>query len=146
MKKTILAIVACVGITSAGLMSMGCNSPSQKVEDAQNNVRQANIALDKANQDYLTDMESYKKETAEKIAANNQSIADFNVRIANEKADAKANYKKKMAALQQKNDDLKKRLDDYKADGKDKWEKFKTAFNHDMDKLNDDFKSLTGTK
>ena len=90
-------------------------------------------------------MDNYKKETAEKIAANEKSIDDFNARIANEKADARANYKKKIVALQQKNTDMKKKLDDYKAEGKDQWEKFKTEFNHDMDKLNDDFKSLVGT-
>ena len=145
MKKTILAIAVCAGITSVGLMSIGCNTPSQKVETAQDNVVQANKDLEKANQDYLTDMENYKKETAEKIAANEKSIDDFNARIANEKADARANYKKKIVALQQKNTDMKKKLDDYKAEGKDQWEKFKTEFNHDMDKLNDDFKSLVGT-
>ena len=141
MKKTILAIALCFGMTSAALISISCNTPSEKVEDAQNNVSQANKDLDKANQDYLTDMESYRKATAEKIDANNKSIADFNARIAHEKAEA--NYKKKIDALQQKNSDMKKKLDDYKADGKDQWEKFKAEFNHDMDKLGDDFKSLT---
>jgi peptidoglycan hydrolase CwlO-like protein len=146
MKKTILVITFCFGIVSAALLSIGCNSSSQKVEDAQDNVIEANRDLEKANQDYLADIENYKKETAEKIDANDKSINDFNARIANEKANAKADYKRKINALQQKNTDMKKKLDDYKADGKDQWKEFKSDFNHDMNKLNDDFKSLIGTK
>ncbi|MFM2049235.1 MAG: hypothetical protein RI955_1783 [Bacteroidota bacterium] len=146
MKKIILVITFCFGIISLGLISIGCNSSSQKVEDAQDNVIEANKDLEKANQDYLTDIENYKKESTEKIDANNKSINDFNARIANEKADAKIAYKNKIVALEQKNNDLKKRLDDYKAEGKDQWKEFKSDFNHDMNKLNDDFKSLIGTK
>ncbi|MBA3704367.1 MAG: peptidase M23, partial [Bacteroidetes bacterium] len=133
--------VTSVFITGAVFTS--CSSPEKKVENAETGVLEANQDLDQANAEYLADVETYRKETAEKIAANNQSIAEFNARIENEKKEAKADYKKKIAELEQKNTDMQKRMDDYKVDGKDKWETFKAEFSHDMDQLGDAFKGLT---
>ena len=89
------------------------------------------------------EIESYRKETADKIAANDRSIAEFNSRIKEQKREAAADYKLKIAKLEQKNSDMKKQLDEYKADGKEKWGKFKTEFNHDMEELGKAFKDLT---
>ena len=97
MKRSILALVATTLITGAILTR--CNTSAKKVEDAQNNVNEANKDLDKANAEYLADIESYRKETSDKIAENNRSIAEFNARIEKEKKDAKADYKKRIAAV-----------------------------------------------
>jgi hypothetical protein len=99
--------------------------------------------LDIAQAEYMADMAKYKTETAEKIAANDLIIKDFNDRIASQKKDAKVEYKQKVASLEQKNTDMKKKMDDYKLEGKENWEKFKTEFNHDMDELGKAFKDLT---
>ena len=141
MKKSILSltVVACL----AGGFLSGCNTSAQKVENAQDNVDAAEQELNKANQEYLADVEKFRKEAAEKIALNNQSIAEFNLRIENEKAEAKAEYKKQIAAIEKKNTDLKKKMDDYKADGKDQWETFKSELNRDMAELGTAFKNLT---
>ena len=90
-------------------------------------------------------MENYRTTTAERIALNNQSIADFNLRVANEKNKVTVDYQNKIAELEQKNSDMKKRMDDYKADGKEQWETFKTEFSRDMDNLRQAFKDLTIT-
>jgi preprotein translocase subunit SecF len=141
MKKTILAFTATTLIASAILIS--CNTPSEKVENAETNVAEANADLNKANEEYIADVENYKKETADKIAANNKSIEEFNARIEHEKKEAKADYKKKIAELEQKNSDMKKKMDDYKVEGKEKWETFKAEFSHDMDELGKAFTDLT---
>lgn len=120
-----------------------CNTSSRKVEDAENKVKEANEDLDKANKEYLADIESYRKEAADKIAANKRSIAEFHLRIESEKQDARTEYKKKIAALEQKNSDLKKKMDEYKAEGKDKWKAFKIEFNHDLEEMGKAFKDLT---
>lgn len=140
MKKSIL-VLALALVTGAFLTS--CNTPAEKVENAQTNVEEANKDLDVAQEEYLTDIANYRKETAEKIAANEQSVAEFKERIKNEKKTAKADYEKKIAALEQKNSDMKKKLDDYKEEGKENWEKFKTEFSHDMDEIGKAFKDLT---
>ncbi|MBB6004375.1 peptidase M23 [Arcicella rosea] len=140
MKKTILLITAFT-LTTAFFTS--CNSPEKKVENAQTEVVEANKDLIDANQAYLDDVESYKVTTAERIAANDKSIAEFKVRIDKEKKEAKADYLEKLTKLEQKNTDLKKKMDDYKDDGKENWDKFKAEFNHDMDELGEAFKDLT---
>ena len=144
MKKSILLLAAATIITG-GLLS-GCNSPAEKVENAQSNVADANANLDKANEEYKADIESYRKETAAKIAANDQTISEFKARKENEKSEARADYQKKLAELEQKNSDMKKKMDDYKAEGKEKWVVFKTEFTHGMDDLGHSFKDLVTKK
>jgi len=125
------------------MVFLGCESSSEKVDTAEQAVTDANNELEQANQEYLADIENYRTETSSKIEANNQSIADFNLRIAKEKKEVKEDYKKKIAELESKNSDMKKKMDEYKADGKEKWEAFKTEFSHDMDELGAAFKDLT---
>ena len=140
--KKLLTVFLTTSVLSLFILT-SCSTPAEKVVNAEYKVTDANKDLDKANTEYLADITSYRKETADKIAANDKSIADFNARIANEKKDAKADYKNKIDALEKKNSDMKKRMDDYKADGKDKWEIFKIEFSHDMDGLGKAFKDLT---
>ncbi len=141
MKKTILvfAAIACI----SGPLLTGCNTSSEKVEHAQEDVKDAKMDLKEAKEDYLVDVENYRKETAEKIEANNQSIAEFKARKEADKKEAREEYNEKVAKLEQKNTDLQKKMDDYKMDGKDNWEKFKIEFNHDMEELGQSFKDLT---
>lgn len=141
MKKSILVLVTSTLII--GAMATSCNTSAEKVENAQENVAEANKDLDKANEEYLVDVEAYRKATADRIAANNQSIAEFNAKAEQQKKEDRAEYKRKVAELEQKNRDMQLKLDEYKVDGKDKWETFKTEFNHDMDELGNAFKDLT---
>ena len=126
-----------------GAIMTSCNTPAQKVENAQDKVTEANQNLDKTNQEYLADIENYRKETADKITANNISIAEFKSRIENEKMEAKADYDNKIMELEQKNRDMKNKLDDYKTEGKEKWEIFKSEFSHDMVELGKAFNDFT---
>lgn len=141
MKKTIFILAVTSFIAGAILTS--CQSSEKKVENAQNEVAKANDNLDKANQEYLADIEDYRKVIIDKIDANNKSIAEFKLRINKEKKEAREDYKQRIADLEQKNSDIKKKLDDYKAEGKENWENFKTEFNHDMDELGKAFQDLT---
>ena len=141
MKKIIFTISASAFIISGILTS--CTSSSEKLAEAKNEVREANVNLDKANEENTKDMENYKRETSERIEANERSIAEFKARIAHEKKEAKAEYEAKINALEERNNDMKKRMDDYKADGQEKWETFKTEFSHGMDELGKSFKDLT---
>lgn len=141
-----LAIAASI----SGVLLSGCSSPATKVENAKEEVADAskelsiaNNNLDEANLAYKADIENYRQATADKIAANEKSIAEFNTRVDLQKKEAKAEYKMKIAELEKKNSDMKKKMDEYKEDGKDNWEKFKTEFSHDMDELGNAFRDLT---
>jgi hypothetical protein len=129
MKKIIFKTGATLFIVAVIITS--CASPAEKVENAQNGVTQANNALDKANQAYLADIETSKREADARAAANDSSIARFRARIATEKQETKDAYEKKIAELDQKNRDMKKEMDDYKADGQDNWDKFKSKFSEE---------------
>lgn len=141
MKKFIWAIAVC--FLFSGILFTSCNTPSQKVENAEANVEAAQKDLEKAQQEYLADVENYRRQTALKIQANNKSISDFNASVEAEKAEVKAAYKIKIAELEKKNNDLQLKLDGYKADSKDKWETFKMEFNRDMDQLGTALRDLT---
>jgi hypothetical protein len=141
MKKGIISLAAFTLISGAILTS--CNSASENVADAQENVDQANKDLAQANQEYLADVEKYRQETAVRIAANEESIKEFNARMAKDKRAATAEHKKRVADLEQKNREMKTRMENFKEDGKDKWLIFKAEFNHDMDEMGNAFKDLT---
>ena len=143
MKKTILAITVVTFITGAVFTS--CTSSAERVDNAEQASQSADRELQDANDAYLLDIENYRMETADKIAANNRSIAAFNIRMENEKQEVKAEYREQIAELEQKNSDMEKKMDDYQADGKQNWEAFKTEFNHDMDELGKAFTNLTNT-
>ena len=140
MKKNVIKLVAIFFIASAILI--GCNTPAAKVEDAKENVDEAKEDLDKANQEYLDEVQNYRNVTAAKIIENDKTIADFRLKIQNEKKEVKANYEIKITALDQKNKNLKQKMDDYNATGKTDWEKFKEEFNYDMDELGKAFQDL----
>jgi hypothetical protein len=141
MKKRIFKIATLVFMGVAILT--GCETSAEKVAKAEINLSQANKDLDEAQEEYVADIENYKKETDEKIAANEKSITEFEARITNEKKEAKDDYNKKIIALQQKNIDMKKRMDDYKADGKEKWELFKADFTKGMNDIGESLRDLT---
>jgi hypothetical protein len=141
MKNSILGFAACTII--AGSFLTGCNTPSQKVENAQENVTAANDALDKANREYLADVNSYRLETAGMIAANDESIREFNARMAHDKKMARAENKKRIADLEERNRTMKMRMDNYREEGKEKWLVFRAEFSHDMDEMGKAFKDLT---
>jgi len=142
MKKSILFFAACAFITTGSIIT-SCNTSAEKVENAQNNVIQANKDLDQANKEYLADIENYRIETANRIAANDQAIAEFKANMEHQKKAVKADYRKKIADLEEKNKEMKQKMDNYKEEGKEKWQIFKAEFSHDMDELGKAFKDIT---
>jgi hypothetical protein len=141
MKKTILSWIALACFT--GVMLTSCNSPVKKVESAQKDVTAAKVALDKANAEFVEEVENYRRETESKIKSNNERLADFNTRVLNERREAKADYQKEIAKLEQRNKAMKLRLDSYTLDGEGNWEKFKIEFDRDMEELAKAFKDLS---
>lgn len=125
MKKSISLVVT---LFIMGTSLTNCNSPAEKVEDAKNNVVDAQVALDKANTELLDEVENYKKEMAERVAANNLVIAELKSTMKDVKDGVVENF-------ELKNKDLQTKMEVYKVEGKDKWEAFKLEFEHDMNEL-----------
>lgn len=129
------ALIFVISMLAAVVLITGCNNTDQKVEETQSAVVEANRELQEANREYQAAINQYRKETSDRIAANDSTITTFKARMANETAEVKADYEKQLATLEQKNSDMKKKLADYKAGGKEQWETFKTDFNREMNTL-----------
>lgn len=141
MKKLIFTLSATLLLAGAVLTS--CNTAAEKVDNAEDKSIKADEDFNTVKEEYLADVENFKKETNLKIEANKQMIAEFNVKIEYAKKDAKAYYVEQIAILEQKNIAMKKKLDEYEVTGKDNWETFKTEFNKDMNDLGEAFKNFT---
>ncbi len=141
MKKLIFTLTATILLTGAIFTS--CNTAAEKVENAKEKSIKADEDFNTAKEEYLADVENFRIETAAKIEANKQMIADFNLKIVSAKKDARAYYVEQIAVLEQKNIAMKEKLDAYEVSGKDNWETFKTEFNKDMNDLGEAFKNFT---
>lgn len=131
-------LLAAVGFLTA------CNSPEQKMENEQSEVvDESDRELEQANREYLVDMNQYRDEVANRIAANDSTITAFKTQMVNETGDIKTANEKQLAVLEQKNSDMKKKLADYKGEGKEQWETFKTAFDREMNTLGEAFDELS---
>ena len=124
------------------IFGTSCTSSSDKVADSKENVREEQAELNKANQEYLKDVEAYRRETADRIVVNNEQISDLNARIEEVNANNRDSYKQKVADLERKNIEMKTRLDNFEAEGKDEWKQFKTEFDRDMANLGNAFADL----
>jgi len=133
MKKSIL-ILAAIVFTGVAAFT-GCNTPAQKVENAEENVEQANEELAKARQEYLADLESFRKDNAARTLSNEQMITELKTRVASEKEATRTAYLKRISELEQKNLEMKNKMAEYNEDGQENWKSFKTEFNRDMDDL-----------
>jgi phosphoenolpyruvate-protein kinase (PTS system EI component) len=114
---------------------IGCNSPSQKVEQADANVAEAKKDLVQAQNEYAVELSNFKQETDKTISANEKKIYDIRIRMEKDKMSAKEEYKRLISELEQKNSALKQRMDSYQDESQVKWDLFKTEFNKDMNDL-----------
>lgn len=148
MKKIVFKLAATVFI--AGLLFTSCNSQSQKIENAEDNLQDkkeavidAKIDLTQARQDSVTEFQQFKTEFQNQIIANEKTIAGLKVSIADASQEDKALYEKKLAEMEEKNNDLKVKLAEYKEEETDQWKTFKLEFKRDMDELGKAFSDFT---
>ena len=143
MKIFTLAIATII----AGTLFTACKSSTDKIDNAKENVKDAEVKMVEAKQELnnaINDsVQQFKKESEEKISAFEKSITNLKIKLATGKEESKAEYEKKLASLEQKNNEMKKKLEDYKDNGQGKWSKFKSEFNHDMDELGNALRDLT---
>lgn len=132
-QKVILAIIGSV----AGVFLSSCQSKEKKLENAQENVVEANEDLDKAQEEYRMDQENHLHE-------NEMMIETYKNNEKELKEDIRADYHRKVDSLEMKNKDLRVKLNAYDKKDKDneRWESFKHEFNHDMEELKNSFKDI----
>jgi predicted RNase H-like nuclease (RuvC/YqgF family) len=149
MKKTIFTLA--ITMIIAGTIFTGCELTTKKTENTPDQMQKStnddegsqHMGTTMMAKDSISEYQQFKKESEEKIDDFEKSIAEFKTKIANAKAETKAEYEKKLTSLEQKDNALKKKLEEYKEDGQDNWSKFKSEFSHDMDELGIAIKDLT---
>lgn len=131
--KTYYFILTVLLLVAIGLFN-GCDySREKKVENAKENLQQANSELKAAQAEYDKEWLQFQKDAEFKIRTNENRIDEFKAEIQTARGKFKAKYEKEVARLEGKNIELKKKISEYKYDGKDDWEEFKRGINHDLD-------------
>ena len=137
MKKKPIITLAIVFLFAAGMMLTFCKSPTQKAEDAKDNVKDAredlNVAKQKADTAIVKaandeEWKAFKIDADAKIKKNELRISELKVKAKNT-AD-----KQRVDALEKRNDELKNRIGDYEKNKSD-WESYKRDFNQANDEL-----------
>jgi len=148
--KKLVSTLAIGAFFITGLMVMGCQSSSQKADDAQAKVEEAKDDLQDARQEAneatqqaanAEQWEAFKAETDVKIKDNELRIGELKVKMKKSGKTMDSVYANNIENLEQKNKDLKIRMDGYQTTQSD-WESFKREFNHDMDELGQALKDL----
>lgn len=138
MKKYILKSILVTAIAS--LMLVGCNnSPKEKeveLEDAQEDVIDAKVALQQSKLDSINDYNTFKKSIELKIDENQKQINEIAIKVDRSNDKNRAANVKELAKLEEKNQELKTKLNEYNQQGTaEKWELFKVEVNNDIDEL-----------
>lgn len=137
MKKHILKLV--VLMSFMGLLLVSCNnSPKAKegeLENAQEDVVDAEAALQQSKLDSVADYNTFKSSIELKLDENQRQIEEMKVTINASKDSNKAMYEEQLAKLEAKNAALKAKIQNYEQGPAEEWELFKVEFNNDMDDL-----------
>ena len=131
-----LKTMALAGIVILGIA--GCNSPKQKaekLENAEENVIEAQQELNEAVIDSTNEYDRFKAESEAKLIAYDVKIAALKDQLKTDKKEIRTKYEKQLTELEQKNAKLKSNIAEYKETDKSNWEKFKVSFNEDLDAL-----------
>jgi hypothetical protein len=148
MKRILFTLAVTTFIASS--IFTGCNSPTQKTENAEENVQETKVpVLNNESDLYLTQKDSlstfqqFKANYEKQINANEKRVAEIKMSFADANKETKAIYNKKLAGLEKRNSDLKTKLAEYKDDGAGNWQIFKIEFKSDMDDLGKAFSDFT---
>ena len=134
MKTFNLKYLCAIMIVASWSMIACKDSSEKKVESAREDVNEAKQDLREAQNNYSAEWQKFHDDARLRIQENNNKIAEYRVKIKNEKQDARERHEKRIAELETKNHDLEVKIDTYKDDGSN-WDSFKREFNHDMDEL-----------
>lgn len=149
MKKVISILIATIIVLTSPYF-MGCQSPTEKVDKAENKVEDAKqnlsdvqkaAALEAQKTANAEAWKAFKAESEETIRQNDNRIAELRVKTKKNGKIIDAMLETKIAAIEQRNRDMKARIDNYDKSQSD-WDLFKREFNHDMDGLGQAFKDL----
>jgi PBP1b-binding outer membrane lipoprotein LpoB len=142
MKKSIISLA--LSAMFLGAMLSGCNSPQEKVENAKDDLHDAQKYLAQYKQDSIEDAEwkEFKVSAQAKIDANRSDIAALREKKSKGGVFMDPIYGKQILTLEEKTLALQIRIDDYEKYHSN-WETFKREFDHDAEELGNTLKNIS---
>ncbi len=132
----------------AGIFLMGCDRPSNEMENAEISVIEADRDLEIAKSKVEAEIKMYRAENDDLIMEYNRTISEIKRKINNETdAETKVRLEKKLTEHEATHRELKREMDNYKASDRENWDDFKDSFSSRMNDLGDsldDFFSTSG--
>ncbi len=121
-----------------------CTSPATKVDDAKENLRDAEIDLAKSLKDSTeaADWKEFKAAAQTKLDAYRSDIASLREKKSKGGKFMDPIYGEQILTLEQKSLALQTRVDDYEKYHSN-WETFKREFDHDVDELGKTLKDIS---
>jgi hypothetical protein len=151
MKNPIFNLAIATTIMAA-LAFTGCQSPAQKVDNAETNVSDAEQNLKDARQDEVNaeqkaaeaeEWKAFRMDTEVKIKANETRIVELRAKKKSSGAKMDMVYTTQIDTLEQRNLRMRTTMNDYEnTNMSTDWAEFKREFNHDMDELGEALKNL----
>lgn len=146
--KYSIGILTIVTLFAAFILS-GCDSPSNKMEDAEISVIEAERDLEIATSEVVAEVRKYRAENADRIMEYNRTISEIKQKINNESdSEVRAIHETKLDGYEATHRELKREMDNYNPSGRENWDDFQDSFSNRMDDLGDslnDFFSTSGT-
>ncbi|HYG51734.1 MAG TPA: hypothetical protein VD905_12565 [Flavobacteriales bacterium] len=142
MKRKILLLPAvCL---SAGLSFYSCQSSEDKIQDATEDVIEAQEKLDDARADAeernYEEWNRFKMDYEDRMAEYDREIEEHRDQIRNLRDERK---QERFNEIERKRDELNERMERYESEEDySRWESFKTEFNRDMNQLGRAIKDL----
>lgn len=133
-------------LTSIIIITTGCTTPAEKVENAKSDVTIAEEELKMAKEDFNKDVIQFRAEMKKVISSNEKAIEELKVNIKTSNAKHRAEHEKQIERLAQKNKDLNAKISEYKGETNNDWLFFKSEFNKDMDTLGSALKNFFSEK
>lgn len=137
MKTYILKTILTTSII--GLFMTSCNnSPTAKEEDvkeATQDLMDAKVNLDQAEQDSINDFIAYKESIQLKLVENQKEIDDLKLKITSKGKVERDIDEVEINKLEKRNSDLRLKIENYEQGPAQKWALFKVDFNNELDDL-----------
>lgn len=135
--KYSIFMVSTITLIAAFVLS-GCDSPSNRMENAETSVIEANRDLEMAETEVEADLLLFKAENEDQIMEYNRTISEIKQKIENESdMDVRVNLERKLDEYEVSLRSLNSEMNNYQASGSENWDEFKDSFSNRMDDLGD---------
>lgn len=127
-----------IAFLAGAAMITGCDSPSQKIADAKEELATARENLQQAKDDSIDAHKAAQAAFTKQIEKNEQLLAGYKVKIAKENKVVRTEYQATIDKLEQKNADMKTMIASNEVSATDSWSDFKLNFIKASDEFNDE--------